>query len=512
MFSPKQLLIGCTTLLCLEHRKGIATSPSTDLVNNILAGLPIPEGSVDTDHGRQTFLELRAAVSWLNSKGEGEFPTEAEVLQQVQVACREEAYLYEALMNALLDKPEDPQETIRTIQSIRINLSQYLNEEKILAVLKDTHHKMVFKRNTVTDIQEEVREMASKLEPLLAIRGSKAHPAMMGSMDFSDVDTLTQYLEEVKVTLSSEGALQSGWKGLNRALGQTGAFRRGELTIIGGLQHHFKSGFLMSLFVHAALFNKPVMRDKARKPLLYFISFENEITDNLLWIYKYLKENDDGEAVIDSQVNVAEASVYVSERLRATGFEIRMDRYDPTDFTATSLTSTLEGLIADGYEIHGLYLDYLNMISKSGIEAKVAGDDIRFLFRKIRNFCSPRGIALFSPHQLSSDALQLTRDNVDDFVKVIANRGYYDGCRRLGQEPDLELMIHKVVTDGKSYLTVQRGKHRNAVTPEKDLYFVLPFMPIGTIPWDVDREDEITLAQPGGGVIGSGDETPWWAE
>ena len=146
---------------------------------------------------------------------------------------------------------------------------------------------------------------------------------------------------------------------------------------------------MLSLFTQIALFNKPCLRDKTRKPLLLFVSFENEIQDNLLWIYRYLKENDTGEAVIDADVNIDEAARYVSERLRETGFEIRMDRFDPTEFGPASFVSYLDSLYADGYEIVGLVVDYLNMLPKTGIEAKTAGDDIRLLFRRLRNYCAP---------------------------------------------------------------------------------------------------------------------------
>lgn len=111
-----------------------------------------------------------------------------------------------------------------------------------------------------------------------------------------------------------------------------------------------------------------------------------------------------------------------------------------------------------------------------------------------------RGITFFSPHQLSSDALQLSRENTEDLVKVVANRGYYDGCRRLGQEPDLEILFHIVRLNGKAYLTIQRGKHRNTVTAEKDQYLVLPFNDIGTLPWDIDKEDDFTLTAVGRAV------------
>lgn len=511
MLSPKQLLINCVTLLCLEHRDGVATSPSNALVNQIIEALPIPESTIDHDHSRQTFLELRSTLLWLNSRSEDNFPGETEVLQQIQVACREETYLYEAVMTAMMEKHEDVKDTVRMIQSYRNKLTQHLTDDRIVSIIKDIHHRFVFQRGKINDVVEEVSALGEQLEPLINARTRQKHPAMMGGMDFSDPEELAAMFEDVKVNMSTEGAFQMGWKGLNRMLGKVGAVRRGEFVLVGGLQHHFKSGFMLSMFTHAALFNKPHMRDKTRKPLIYFITFENEVSDNLLWIYKYLKENDEGVAVVDAEVDPKEAASYVSERLRESGFEIKMDRIDPSDFTYSSLIATLDKLYADGYEIQMLITDYLNMISKSGIDAKVAGDDIRLLFRRVRNYTAPRGIAFISPHQLSSDAQQLTRENVEDFVKTVAGKGYYDGCRRLGQEPDLEIMIHKVVINGQSYLTAHRGKHRNAnQTPEKDQYLVLPFKEIGTIPWDIDKDYDIALAAPGGGEIGSEFEDPWW--
>lgn len=508
MFTPKQLIIQCISLLCLEHRPGVATSPSTEIIKEIIKGIPQPEATVDLDHGRQIFTETLKILMWLCSLPADKFPTESEILQQIKVACREEDYLYDALAIAI-ERQDTPEETIRQIHSYRRKLSQHLNEERINAILKEYHHKLTFKRNQVSDVVAEMAEMGQRLEPYLQAREKQSHPAMMGSIDFGEVETLEENFENVKTLLSTDGAFRSGWQALNRMLGSVGAFKRGEFCTVGGLQHSFKSGFMLSLLVHFCLFNKPSMRDVTRKPLIYFISFENEVADNLLWIYEYLKENETGEPVIRSNIDIGEASAYVAARLRETGFEVKMDRFDPTEFSAASLVAQLESLIADGYEIQALLVDYLNMLPKTGLEAKVAGDDIRLLFRRVRNFTSPRAITFITPHQLSSDALQLVRDNVDDFVRNVANRGYYDGCRRLGQEPDLEIMIHKVVVDAKSYLTVARGKHRSVVTPLEHQYFVLPFQPIGCIPWDIDKDDS-SVSKPGGGTLGSGAEEPWW--
>lgn len=511
MLSPKQLLINSVTLLCLEHREGVATSPSTELVGQVLESLPLPEGTIDHDHGRQTFLELRQFLTWLNQRNKDNFPTEVEVLQQVQIACREEAYLHEALQAVLLAPVSDPKSQIKQIHSYRGNMQEYLNEEKIMSILKEYHHGMAFKRQGIADVREHMLEMGEKLAPYINARGKQKHPACMGSMDFSDEESVEKYFTEAKNLLSTDGAFRTGWKGMNRALGKVGAIKRGEFVTVAGLQHNFKSGFMLSLFVFFCLFSKPYLRDSTRKPLLLFITFENEIPDNLLWIYKYIKENETGEPVIDSEINIKEVTAYVSARLRETGFEVKMERFDPTEFSAAGFTAFLEGLVADGYELQAIIVDYLNMLSKVGLESKVAGDDIRLLFRRVRNWTAPRGITFITPHQMSADALEKTRENVEDLVKVVANKGYYDGCRRLGQEPDLEFFIHIVEVNGKKYLTVQRGKHRNTVTPVKDQYFVLPFKPVGTLPWDIDKEEEYTLATPGGGAIGSEEETPWWA-
>lgn len=511
MFTPKHLLVNCATLLCLENREGVNTSSSNDLVNDILELLPIPESTVDHDHGRQTFLELRQTVLWLKSKSREEFPTDQEVLQGVQVACKEQTYLFEAIMTPLLDKYESVDDIVKLIRNLRNTLFKYINNEKIRQLVKDTSHKLMFKKESY-DPLDEIRALVEQVSPYMDGSTQMSHTSMMGEMDFSKKDTISKFFDVAKDAMSSEGALQLGWKALNRMLGKIGALKRGEFVTVGGLQHNFKSGFMLSLFVHMVLFNKPFLRDKTKKPLIVFFTFENEIQDNLLWIYKYIYENETGQPVIDSEINTEEATAFVMDRLRQTGFEVKMYRFDPTNVSASEFVNILDGLLAEGYEIVSLFVDYLNMLSKQGIEAKVAGDDIRLLFRRLRNYCAPRFITCLTPHQLSSDALQLTRENVDDFVKVIANKGYYDGCRRLGQEPDLELMIHIVQINGESFLTIGRGKHRNTVTPKEDQYCVLPFHTIGTIPWDVDKEHEITRRMPGGGEVGSDNETAWWAD
>ena len=121
-----------------------------------------------------------------------------------------------------------------------------------------------------------------------------------------------------------------------------------------------------------------------------------------------------------------------------------------------------------------------------------------------------RGIACITPHQLSSDALELTRNNTEDFVKIVANKGYWDGCRRLGQEPDLEFLFHIVEMNGKKYLTIARGKHRYTVTATKHLYTAMEFKPVGSLPWDIDKEVDYGISVLGRATGGTDESDDFW--
>lgn len=116
-----------------------------------------------------------------------------------------------------------------------------------------------------------------------------------------------------------------------------------------------------------------------------------------------------------------------------------------------------------------------------------------------------------SPHQLSPDAKRMIRTDMalEDFVKNIANKGYYDGCTTIDQEVDLEFYIHIVKVNGKKYLTIQRGKHRGVNdTPDAHLYTVLPFMPVGNIPDDINGPD-ISMKKPGNDQLGGDGDSAW---
>lgn len=273
----------------------------------------------------------------------------------------------------------------------------------------------------------------------------------MTEINFSDASSVQDAMDRAVEENAGEGMLLSGYRGVNRMLGGDSYYRRGDFVVVGALQHNFKSGWINSHFRDFATLNKPYMECPSKKPLLLGISTENSLKDNILWMYAHLKAEETGEKADTRNTSTAEASDYVIKRLSVTGYEIRWLRVDPSDYTYRHFIDLVLQLEADGYEIHAVLFDYLNMISKKGCNTGPMGTEIRDLFHRIRNFTNPRGILFMTPHQLSSDAKSLLRGGVapEDFVKEIANKGYWDSCRVIDQEVDLEIYIHLVKRNGE---------------------------------------------------------------
>jgi hypothetical protein len=102
----------------------------------------------------------------------------------------------------------------------------------------------------------------------------------------------------------------------------------------------------------------------------------------------------------------------------------------------------------------------------------------------------------------------IRQGNEETFVKDIANKGYYDSCKTIDQEVDLEIYVHIIKCDSKSWLCVQRGKHRLIqVTPDEHKFTVLPFNDIGDIRDDVNGPDT-SRKKPGGAA--PGEDKPWF--
>ncbi len=464
-----------------------------DLIKTILS-------TIKTDTPEMTFMgnsPMKRLKDMCQSLlGEKEQIPKEVLITQISILLENDPKLLEVLKDSLVQE-HDEGTNKRIITNVVKTLNNYYKEHVAYEIFSKASYDMKFNRNKIGNFSDYLQSTLAQLEPLTNVLSSLKDPAVVGEVDFDNPDSLDVVFNEVKNLNSNTGVYRFGWHASNRM--SQGGVRRGETVGVGALQHKYKTGFTLSSFCQFATLNSPIMTKKeveeGKKPLLLRISFEDNLTNNLQFMYQYLKANEGTpvSAKDFADLSIDELRDYIMKRLTATGFKIKMRRVDPSQWTYSSLLNYIIELEAEGYSVHLLMVDYLFMLPTTGCVQGPTGSDKRDMLRRVRNFCSARNTIFMTPFQLSTEAKQLLRNGIPEhnFVNEIAEKGYYDGCKTVDQELDLELYVHVFSHKRKKYLAVRRGKHRlPTVIPEDDLYFMLKF-PALNVPVleDINGED-----------------------
>ena len=510
----KLLLVKCITILYLQGELQNNNNESANIiVGKVLELVKPADKSISTDFGHDTITQLRECLLWMSMQRPGTEYDVPSLKQRFLMATQEENYIYDALVGMFLTEPLLDEEITKRMRFNMAEINTALDKLEVVEVLKSYYKQTQFGSDTV-DWSTLIESIKTDLQPYndIGASGNRAstHPSIVNTIDFGDPTSIATALEAAKDELSTKGVIRTPYQGFNRLLGPHGGMRRGEFIVIPALQHKYKSGMVMDLFLGCALYNKPHMRDPTKKPLNLRISFENTSQVDMENMYSRMMEMQTGERTEIAKVDVEEASKYVNEKLVINGYHNKLFHIDPSDYTYMDLFNLIEELEAEGYEIHLLTLDYLNMMSKKGCNAGPHGEEIRDLFRRVRNFTSKRGITTVTPHQISTEAKMLLRNGQNNFVQQIANKGYYDGCKRIDQEVDCEVYLHIVETNGEFFLTIQRGKHRGVRTLALYQYVVYKFDVVSGLPFDLLTEDK-SRKSVGADTAANGGQEAWYA-
>lgn len=489
MVSKLDILVKCITLLqrereLVEMSELNPSDTSKDLVKTIID--LYKEERKPLSGGDSTIIEdIKNVISeMLNSPESFDKHT---LLQSLELILADKESLLKVIDKNLNTEMTAPG-IKRSIVSLRNNLTNYYKEKEIAKVINRANY--VLTTNRIEEpIQEFVSKLMANLETLITTTKAK-DPGIVDEIDINDDSEMGNVLSKVKEQLTSDGRLKSGWKELNDMLG--GGFRRGETVITSALQHNYKSGFIQSLFAQLCMYNKPKMTDENKKPLNLLISFEDDsdVISNFLYRYLYFAEN--GQVPNLEEVSPIDIAHYIKDRLSRTGYNVKILRVNPSEWTYKSLFNKIISYEAEGYEIHVVVVDYLSKLPTAGCDnTGPMGTAVRDLWDKCRQTFSSKGILFLSPHQLSTEAKQLKRNGIadKDLVKEIANKGYYEGSKQLDQVVDLEIYQNIAFINKKPHLTFQRGKRRYPEIIDEELkYFMLPFPYKAPIPPNLDFE------------------------
>lgn len=511
----KLLMVKTITIIYLSTKVNDTNHDIHNIVGDVLKAVKPPERSIQQEMTYDTANQLRECVIRMDDESKATSFNEDELRQRFQVITNNDKAIYKALVNMLIDGDDyDVDKTRDRLNSECWAIKRILDQEEVAKVARDWSMKLAWNPETV-NWQTLVDDIRQDFEKFSSLNGTNktidTYAGVLSIIDFQDEQNVQDTLTRAKETWSSSGVLKCGYQGINRLCGEPGGFRRGEMLLIGALRHNYKSGFSRDLFATIPLFNKPYMFDPTKKPLNLRFSFEDSASDDIIDIYRRLLQNLEGRSVKTKDIDVIEASKYVKEQLGRNGYENIILSIDPGMFSLDAIVNAIEYYENKGYEIHHLNIDYLAMLTKNDNgKSDALTQVILNLFTQLRNVCRRKNIFISTPHQLGADAKNIIRDGGTDFVKKVAGKSFYDSCKRIDQEVDLEITLHIEKVNDDKFLTFIRGKHRGVNnTPFVDQYGAYLFDPELGLPWDVEGVD-LSRRKVGGETVANGGAGPLW--
>lgn len=490
-------------MIALIYRESqiIGTERSTEVVTGVLSKIKFPKLAFEQSEGRETINHLRQTLNWMLEQPASHVFSKDDLLVRLRCNINEQNNLYQALESIITQ--ELPEVSLKVAcTELRSELREFVKLEEVKKTLSEMNKMAISGINS--NVRETLLENIESLTEHLAVTKSSKSAHEIARITPDNKKVFTELLKQGMDEETGTGGVQTGLQGLNRMCGHTGKFRYGEWWHVYALPHNYKSGLLMRIMVDALIHNDPPEVREGNKATVVRISFENEPHRDLLFMFEFLYASEMREKPDYTNSEITEEYIFefVNSRLTKRGWNWEYLRLNPSDFTFRDLFEQLDRFEAEGKEVKVLTLDYLAMISKAGCSQGPNGFEVRDLIRRVRNYCTRKGILTINAHQLSTEAKAIIRGGFDQrkFLAEIEGKGYFDGSKAIDNEPDGELYIHiyKNTKLNEKWLMFRRGKHRkNSITPDSDLEFCYKMNPLTGLVCDIHGMDQ-SYSTPGG--------------
>lgn len=486
MLDSKLLLARSITVLFRENVLKAETDNSIDLVRRIIKDVHIPEHSLGVNEDRTTLLALKQMATGMCDNFSEEFVKE-DLVQQAHIACSGDTQLFDAIKGAL-EADFDETALKKSVLTIRKQLDHHFRTKEISEAFRKASADINFNSEKIQDLFQYVQEFTAKVDPLCATSEFK-DPAILGVIDFSNREDVQSVFQNLKSEVGGARIYRTGFKGFNEM--SDGGLHVPESSMNLSLPHNYKTGFSLTVYSQVMQYNIPKTVDKKKIPCMLRISFEDELPDIMKFLFMQMRYTETRELVVFEDYETEFVTEYVMSRLEKNGWEAHIIRVDPTRWSYKDVFNYVTNMEAKGYSVEGLWLDYMGLLPTTGCIQGNAGEALRDMLRRFRNFCASKGILFHTPHQLSTEAKTLLRNGTSPsmFVKDIAERGFSAGSKQLDQELDLEFYHHKFSHGKEWYLAVQRGKHRGHMIVDEKKFFILKF-PTNLMPIPDDINDD----------------------
>lgn len=320
-------------------------------------------------------------------------------------------------------------------------------------------------------IDTKLNGISGDIDRAIMEEGSSGEPSNIG-----------EYIDQLKIETSPEGVLKTGLTGLNQALFPDCGFRYGRMYLINALTNRGKSFGLAHLLESFAVYNKPVLRDKSKIPMIFFCSAEDSLGLIFKRMYELIVIGKTGKKPDWTEQTTDDIVATIVDAFKENGWTFYFCRVDPTNDNIIELKQRVRNLELKGYEIKVAAYDYIAMMGLEGISGDTRSDKLQILARVARNFFIARGSMFITPHQLNPKAKEFLRENDDDseiyFAKEVGGHSMTEGSTKITNETDVEITFHVAkLSSGNCYFTLYVGKQRGEGAPEKDRFCFYPLDP-----------------------------------
>lgn len=485
--------LALTTAITLVHRESQldeADSISVDLIKELLELVKVSEVNVGSGTDIDSTVAVKSTAMDMLRMGQECPYTQEDLLARLKLNTGDDERWFRAMEKGITATLGELMR-LKSISALRAKIAGMINKEKIGQILRAASGEWNFKHDGIENPQTFIQDILSQLEPLSTTGGAKDN-AITEEIDFDNEESIDAVVNKVAEINNGDRIWVTGHQGINDMT--QGGFREGETWVFGALPHNDKTGTTLTLFRQFAQYNEPFYRKEGKKPTLVRLSFEDPLTNNIQYLYKDIMVNESEEEIDIKKVDPAVMKQVVRDRLKSRGFGIRMAYIDPSDWSFRSLFNYVIELENQGHDVQVLMVDYLSMIPTTGCRQGPMGSDLQDLLRRVRNFCRSRGILFMTPHQLSTEARNLTRGIVNDegFLAHIAGKGYWQDCKGYDREFDGGIYIHLVPKGEEFFKSFQRDKHRlPSILAEAKKSFYMKYPTNMPIPDDVGKESRV---------------------
>lgn len=463
------LLLLVKLLSALYQAKKINDKNLIDELVDTLNELPNPNTEL-YQRDKEVRDGIKASINWLLSQPEDEPVIKSILMQRVALFAKNDKDIKDAIELGLEDYPNEEmarKAVYKHLTEIRVESEGEEFSKRFKKAIKDFYFKEVgdLGVNDWSNLMDLIQERINT-------EHGENQSEVLGSINTSDTSGFNDIIELAKKESSKEGVMLTPFQGVNQALEPDGGFRRSKFYMLEALTNRGKSFTLSHLVAGVGMYNKPMLRDKAKIPTILLESGEDGLDLIIIRMYKLamsIKLNEVSDFLNSPQEDIITT---IADCFKVNGWCLIVNHIDPGRDSAAAMFARVRSLELKGHEIIFYGYDYCALQDFESLPGATSSDKLQLHFRKIRSFIVARGICFVTPHQLSPAAKMRLQESDEEsevyFAREVGGKSLTETSTKITNEVDVVICVHIAKTSYKNYWTYFLGKMRGeGCAPEK---------------------------------------------